>query len=151
MNEGRHKSLQYLLNKHRNRPLAIAHRGASAWASENTLKAFRIASALGTDMWEVDVHLTQDGVCVVCHDPNLLRVSGKDICLAETDWNTIRKLPLLKGGTIPSFVDVVSLALEMDAGLYVEVKGEGAGFAAWQEMKKQRFSYAILGSFKKKI
>jgi glycerophosphoryl diester phosphodiesterase len=149
MNDGLHKTLQNSLNNRRNKPLAIAHRGASAWANENTLRAFLVAHSLGADMWEVDVHLTRDKVCVVCHDSNLLRVSGKDICLEKTDWNTIRKLPLLKGGTIPSFADVVSLALELETGLYVEVKGEGAGFAAWQEMKKQKFSYAILGSFKK--
>ena len=149
MNEGRHKALHNLLNNRRNQPLIIAHRGASAWANENTLRAFLVAHSLGADMWEVDVHLTRDKVCVVCHDSNLLRVSGKDICLEKTDWNTIKKLPLLKGGTIPAFADVVTLALELKTGLYVEVKGEGAGFAAWQEMKKQKFSYAILGSFEK--
>ncbi len=149
MNEAIHKSLRYLLNKRRSRPLAIAHRGASAWATENTLGALRVANSLGADMWEVDVHLTRDRVCVVCHDSNLLRLTGKDICLGEADWNTIRKIHLLGGGTIPSFADVVTIALEVDAGLYVEIKGEGAGFAAWQEMKKQKFSYAILGSFEK--
>ena len=123
MNEAIHKSLRYLLNKRLSRPLAIAHRGASAWATENTLGALRVANSLGADMWEVDVHLTRDRVCVVCHDSNLLRLTGKDICLGEADWNTIRKIHLLGGGTIPSFADVVTLALEMDSGLYVEIKG----------------------------
>ena len=95
MNEAIHKSLRYLLNKRRSGPLAIAHRGASAWATENTLGALRVANSLGADMWEVDVHLTRDRVCVVCHDSNLLRLTGKDICLGEADWNTIRKIHLL--------------------------------------------------------
>ena len=92
MNEAIHKSLRYLLNKRRSGPLAIAHRGASAWANENTLGALLVANSLGADMWEVDVHLTRDKVCVVCHDSNLLRLTGKDIFLAEADWNTIRKI-----------------------------------------------------------
>ena len=47
MNKAIHKSLRYLLNKRRSRPLAIAHRGASAWATENTLGAFIVANSLG--------------------------------------------------------------------------------------------------------
>ena len=52
----------------RNRPICIAHRGASAWGNENTVRSFEIANKLCVDMWEVDVHLSCDGVCVVCHD-----------------------------------------------------------------------------------
>ncbi|MEO1225682.1 MAG: glycerophosphodiester phosphodiesterase family protein, partial [Pseudomonadota bacterium] len=52
----------------KSRPLSIAHRGASAYATENTLTAFRRAALLAADMWEVDVRVTRDGVPVACHD-----------------------------------------------------------------------------------
>ena len=51
----------------RDRPLIIAHRGASAAAPQNTLAAFRRAIELGADGVELDVHLSADGVPVVMH------------------------------------------------------------------------------------
>ena len=38
-----------------------AHRGASAYAPENTMEAFRLAQKMGADGIELDVHLTRDG------------------------------------------------------------------------------------------
>ena len=48
-----------------NKPLVIAHRGASAYAHQNTLEAFRIAMEMGADMIEFDVRRTADDVPVV--------------------------------------------------------------------------------------
>jgi glycerophosphoryl diester phosphodiesterase len=56
-------------------PLAIAHRGACDHAPENTLKAFQIAASLSAEMWELDIRLSADGVCVVAHDDNLTRIA----------------------------------------------------------------------------
>ena len=49
------------------RPYAIAHRGASAYAPDNTLEAFRIASALGAEIWEVDIRISSDGQIIAFH------------------------------------------------------------------------------------
>ena len=54
-------------------PLNVAHRGARAFAPENTLPAFAKATALGCPMFEVDVHMSKDGVLVVHHDDDLTR------------------------------------------------------------------------------
>lgn len=53
--------------------LNIAHRGARAYAPENTLPAFAKAREFGCDMVELDVRMTKDNVIVVFHDENLLR------------------------------------------------------------------------------
>ena len=53
--------------------LNIAHRGARAYAPENTLAAFAKAKELGCEMFELDVRMTKDGVVVVYHDEHLLR------------------------------------------------------------------------------
>jgi glycerophosphoryl diester phosphodiesterase len=57
-------------------PLVIAHRGARAFAPENTLEAFRLAAELGADMVELDVQLTADAKLIVVHDDSLERCSN---------------------------------------------------------------------------
>ncbi len=51
----------------------IAHRGARAYAPENTLPAFEMAAQMGCHMVELDVHLSADGHLVVHHDDDLRR------------------------------------------------------------------------------
>jgi len=48
-------------------PQTIAHRGYKAEHPENTLKAFQGAVELGTHAIETDIHLSKDGVVVLCH------------------------------------------------------------------------------------
>jgi glycerophosphoryl diester phosphodiesterase len=55
--------------------LNVAHRGASAYAPENTLAAFAKACDLGADVLELDVHLTRDGQVVVMHDERVDRTT----------------------------------------------------------------------------
>jgi glycerophosphoryl diester phosphodiesterase len=51
----------------------IAHRGASGYAPENTLAAFRLAADMGADHIELDTQLSADGTVVLCHDTTLER------------------------------------------------------------------------------
>ena len=65
-----------------------AHRGASGYAPENTLEAFKKAEKMKADGVELDVQLTKDGELVVIHDETVDRVSGekgfvKDYTLKE--------------------------------------------------------------------
>ena len=55
--------------------LIAAHRGASGYAPENTLPAFEKGFRMGAQLFELDVHLTKDGVPIVVHDDNLIRCS----------------------------------------------------------------------------
>ncbi|MEU6401899.1 glycerophosphodiester phosphodiesterase family protein [Streptomyces sp. NPDC046985] len=57
------------------RPLAIAHRGAAAYAPENTLPAIDKAAAMGFSWMENDVQRTEDGELVVLHDDSLRRTT----------------------------------------------------------------------------
>lgn len=54
-----------------------AHRGASGYAPENTIEAFRMAAQLNADGVELDVQLTKDGELVVVHDERVDRVSDR--------------------------------------------------------------------------
>jgi glycerophosphoryl diester phosphodiesterase len=66
------------------RPLVIAHRGHSARYPENTLEAYRAAIASGADLVETDARLSADGIVIASHDPDLVRVAGRDAAIAET-------------------------------------------------------------------
>ncbi|WP_328621789.1 glycerophosphodiester phosphodiesterase [Streptomyces sp. NBC_00354] len=56
-------------------PVVYAHRGASAYAPENTLDAIDLAMRLGFDWVENDVQRTKDGELVVVHDDTLARTT----------------------------------------------------------------------------
>ena len=60
----------------RARPLNLAHRGASAYAPENTLAAFRLAAEMGADGVELDAKLSRDGAIVVVHDATVDRTTN---------------------------------------------------------------------------
>lgn len=70
------------------RPIIFAHRGASAYAPENTLAAFELALQQGADAIELDAKLSADGHVIVIHDPTVDRTTGahgavKDMSLAD--------------------------------------------------------------------
>ncbi|MFF9487769.1 glycerophosphodiester phosphodiesterase [Streptomyces sp. NPDC014676] len=69
------------------RPLVIAHRGASAYAPENTLEAVDKAAALGVDWVENDVQRTRDGELVVLHDDSLRRTTDvEEVFPGRAPW-----------------------------------------------------------------
>ena len=74
--------------KRKDRSLVWAHRGASGYAPENTLEAFKLAVEMGADGVELDVQLTKDNQIVVIHDEWIDRTSNgkgwvKDMTLEE--------------------------------------------------------------------
>ena len=128
-------------------PLAIAHRGACDYAPENTLKAFGIAADLCAELWELDIRMSADGVCVVAHDDNLTRVAGRGLRVSEANWNEISSLQLPEGQHISKLQDVIKLAQKRGCGLYIEIKAEGAGMAAWKLLENASFRFAAISSF----
>jgi|LGVF01.1.fsa_nt_gb glycerophosphoryl diester phosphodiesterase len=63
----------------------IAHRGASGYAPENTLSAFKLAVEMGAKAIEFDVQMTKDGEIIVHHDYFLGRtVNGKGFIKNKT-------------------------------------------------------------------
>ncbi|HEY7182526.1 MAG TPA: glycerophosphodiester phosphodiesterase family protein [Blastocatellia bacterium] len=55
--------------------ILIAHRGASAYAPEHTVEAYRLAIEQGADFVEQDLQITKDGVLVCLHDLTLERTT----------------------------------------------------------------------------
>ncbi|MFH9470105.1 glycerophosphodiester phosphodiesterase [Streptomyces clavifer] len=68
-------------------PVVLAHRGASAYAPENTLAAVDAAARLGIAWVENDVQLTRDGVPVVVHDTSLRRTTdAEEVYPGRAPW-----------------------------------------------------------------
>ncbi len=73
-------------------PLAIAHRGASGEAPENTMAAFDLAARQGAQAIEFDVHLAADGVPVVIHDRRLDRTTSGSGLVSEYSASMLKRL-----------------------------------------------------------
>jgi glycerophosphoryl diester phosphodiesterase len=69
-----------------------AHRGANAYAPENTMLAFEKAAALKADIIEFDVHLSKDGKCVVLHDEMLDRTTNGRGYVRDYTWDELKTL-----------------------------------------------------------
>ena len=65
-----------LVSAQSNAKILIAHRGASAYAPEHTLAAYRLAIEQGADYVEQDLGVTRDGVLVCLHDDSLERTTN---------------------------------------------------------------------------
>lgn len=73
---------------------AIAHRGASGYAPENTRMAFDKAIALESDSIETDVQLTADGRMVLFHDGTVDRTSDGQGPVADYTLEELRRLDI---------------------------------------------------------
>lgn len=74
------------------KPVIIAHRGASAYAPENTMAAFRKAVELSADGIELDVKCSKDGEIVIIHDQSLDRTTNGHGKVIETNLKDLRDL-----------------------------------------------------------
>ncbi|MCL2640686.1 MAG: hypothetical protein FWD53_07570 [Phycisphaerales bacterium] len=70
----------------------MAHRGASAYAPENTLTAFEEAIRLEAKAIEFDLRMTADGVMVALHDETVDRTTSGTGKVAELTWDHVRQL-----------------------------------------------------------
>lgn len=102
------------------RPTAVAHRGGSLEAEENTLAAFARAVAMGYTHVETDVHATRDGVAVIHHDDTLARMTGDPRAIADLDWAEVSTLRTPGGEAIPRAADL--LAAFPDLNVTFELK-----------------------------
>ncbi len=73
----------------------IAHRGLSGLERENTCPAFIAAGMRSYWGIETDVHVTRDGKYIIHHDDSVLRLTGQDLLIRETDFAQLRALRML--------------------------------------------------------
>ena len=149
------------------------HRGARALRPENTPAAFRYAIDNGVDVLELDLAVTKDKVLVVSHHPAISTdkpsYPGERMCSGPHDGmpiyqqtlaeirqydcgsRTLKEFPkqiAVPGEKIPTFEEVLDLALSSNVELNVETKI----FPAKPELTPgpEEFTQLVLTAIRKK-
>ena len=99
----------------------ISHRGANRLAPQNTLPAFEAALKIGVDGFETDVHLTADGIPVICHNYKVNETSDGTGRISTMTYDEFKSYdfggyfsPEFKGTTAPSLDEFLRLCLGAD-------------------------------------
>lgn len=102
--------------------LKIAHRGASAFEPENTLRAVERSMELGADMIEVDVSaMSKDGHLIVIHDKTVDRTTNGRGYVFDMSLEELKGLDAGRGEKIPTLQEVIG-AVRGRAKLLIDLK-----------------------------
>ncbi|KAK9844811.1 hypothetical protein WJX74_007095 [Apatococcus lobatus] len=82
-------------------PLIVSHRAGGNEAPENTIAALRAAQKAGSQVMQMDVLLSEDGIPVVFHDKQLKRATGVDKPISSVP---AAELPFLRE-RLPALLD----------------------------------------------
>lgn len=119
--------------------LIYGHRGASAYAPENTLEAFQLAMKMGADGFELDVHMSRDGHLVVIHDETVDRTTDGSGFVRDLTLQQLKALDACNGMTdyqgakIPTLEEVFDLIRDTGHIVNVEVKTDECFYPGIEE------------------
>ena len=121
--------LQATIAPHQRRVLRIAHRGASAYAQENSLASFHRAAELGADMVEIDIRVSADQIAIVSHDSSLKRLYGIEGAVSDYGFEELRALTSGSAAML-SFAEALDCCRGLGLGVYLDIKRLTARAAA---------------------
>ena len=104
--------------------LRIGHRGARAYAPENTLTSFKKAIEIGVDAIELDVRKTKDNQLVVIHDADIKRTTNGKGLVGELTLAQIKGYSAEKGEKVPTLQEALDF-LDKKVKVLVELKETG--------------------------
>lgn len=104
------------------------HRGASGYAPENTMEAFKLALDMNVDGIETDIHLSSDGVLVLIHDEKVNRTTNgkgyvKDLTYKQLlELDASNQMDGFVGCKIPTLSELLELVQDTNCILHLEIK-----------------------------
>jgi glycerophosphoryl diester phosphodiesterase len=110
-------------------PKVIGHRGACAYAPENTVESILTAADIGAEWAELDVMLTKDLIPVIFHDDTLDRTTNGYGNVADTLYADLQQLEAgswfadsFSGIKIPTLEEAIEVLIDKNMGLNLEIK-----------------------------
>jgi glycerophosphoryl diester phosphodiesterase len=113
------------------RPWVVAHRGASAYAPENTVPAFQLGAQQGATFVELDIQLTKDGEVVCLHDPTLERTTNVEEVYPDRGREVVVKGETRRQWPLADFT--LAEIRKLDAGTWFDAKFAGTGIPTFAE------------------
>jgi glycerophosphoryl diester phosphodiesterase len=137
------------------RPLCFAHRGARAYAPENTLLAFAVACDLGADGIECDVQRSRDGRLVIIHDGLVDRTTDGTGAVAEMSFAELSTLDAGRfpriSQRIPTLEETLDLVRDRSCLLNLEIKGESAEESLGTARAVESYLRSLDDAFRRRI
>lgn len=109
----------------------VGHRGACAYAPENTLASYRLALQQGVEYVEQDLQVTKDGVLVCGHDTTLERVTNVAEVFPDRFIEKDVKGKKVKQWPVQNFT--LKEIKQLDAGDWFDPRFKGEKIPTWQE------------------
>ncbi|MDQ0232089.1 glycerophosphodiester phosphodiesterase [Metabacillus malikii] len=140
----------------------VAHRGATAYAPENTIAAFDLAVNMKADYIEIDVQRSKDGELVLIHDTTVDRTTDGTGKVGDLTFEQLRSLDAgswkgeqFAGEKIPTFDEIldryrgkVGILVELKAPeLYPGMEEQVAAAIKKRNLDKPRNNKIIIQSF----
>jgi len=127
----------------------MAHRGSSLKAPENTLSAIRRAISDKADYAEIDVRETKDGVLILNHDTDLLKMGGPKKKVWELTFKQIRRIdvgssfsPEFAGEKVPTLREAIREArdkIKLNLDLKYHKRGQKLVEKVMKILKEEKF------------
>ncbi|MEH6945143.1 glycerophosphodiester phosphodiesterase [Bacillus sp. JJ722] len=140
----------------------VAHRGATAYAPENTVAAYNLAVDMKADYIEIDVQRSKDGELVLIHDTTVERTTDGTGKVGDLTYEQLRSLDAgswkgeqFAGEQIPTFEEIldryhgkVGILIELKAPeLYPGIEEQVADALKKRNLDKPQNEKIIIQSF----
>ncbi|OEC88544.1 MULTISPECIES: glycerophosphodiester phosphodiesterase [Methanobacterium] len=126
--------------------LVVAHRGASFFEPENTIRAIEKAIIMGADFVEVDVRKSKDNMLVVMHDADINRTTDGKGLVNDYTVSELKKFDAGDKETIPTLDEVITCVKDR-VGLLIEIKEPGTEGKVLEKIDENELENVILTSF----
>ena len=125
----------------------VGHRGAAAYAPENTLLSLEEAVVRHADMVEFDLRKTADGLIVLLHDRTIVTTAGESKPISKMRFKELRDLAERQGRKLAT-LDEVLIGFGPRIPLNIEIKGGGFEAQVIEHLRNRPPDYEpILSSF----